>query len=139
MTCDATEWSVAAQHHGYVKRHGLVHRRVLEGTGRYSFRLIDQLNNGRRATVGFRWSLLVAPELDVVRTADGWVLSADGGELLRLTLPAQWQESAREEPAWCSPAFGRLEPTCQLVIEGDVVGDTAISVGLTSLTGEQAV
>ena len=75
---DATEWSVAAQHRGYVKRYGLVHRRVLEGMGRCSFRLIDQLKNGLRATVSFRWSLLVAPELDVVRTADGWVLSADG-------------------------------------------------------------
>lgn len=136
--CCASQWSVAAQHRGYVKRYGVVHRRVLEGMDRYSFRLTDQLENGS-AEVNFRWSLLVAPELDVVRTADGWMLLADGTDLLKLTVPAEWQASARVEQAWCSPDFGRLEPTCRLVIEGNVIGETSISVTLMALTGEQRV
>jgi hypothetical protein len=80
-----TEWSVETKHHGHAKRYGIVHRRFLEGLGPRSFRLIDRLERNATA-VPFRWSLLVAPGLDVVSTSGGWLVRGDGTDLLMLTI-----------------------------------------------------
>jgi len=126
----AAEWSVETEHRGYAKRYGLVHQRSLEGLGPRSFRITDRLGSGS-AGLTFRWALLVAPGLDVVPTNGGWVIRGDGTDLLMLGLPEEWQTSAREESAWCSPAFGRIEPTCRLLVEGDVDGTSSIQIGIT--------
>ena len=129
-TFSASEWSVEAEHRGYAKRFGIVHRRLLEGRGPRSFRLTDRLECGS-AEVAFRWSLLVAPGLDVFPTTGGWLVRRDGSDLLMLAVPAEWRASMKEESAWCSPAFGRLAPTSRLVFEGNVDGTSSIHVGIT--------
>jgi len=138
-TSSDSGWSVETEHRGYAKRYGIVHRRSLESLGRpRSFRLTDRLER-THAKVTFRWSLLVAPGLDVVSATDGWVVRADGTDLLSLALPPEWRASAREESAWCSPAFGRIEPTCRLVVEGDVDEALSIQIGITLPTASKRV
>jgi heparinase II/III-like protein len=130
VICSAPNWSVETEHRGYAKRYGVVHRRFLKGLGARSFRLTDCLEGGS-AGVPFRWSLLIAPGLDVVPTTGGWLVRADGAELLTLAVPEEWRASLKQESAWCSPVFGRIEPTSRLVIEGNVNGRSSIHVGIT--------
>jgi hypothetical protein len=130
--------SVETEHRGYAKRYGVVHRRSLEGLRPGSFQLTDRIESAD-ANETFRWSLLVAPGLDVLSAAGGWVVHADGTHLLSLVLTREWQASARKESAWCSPAFGRIEPTCRLVVEGDVNGASSIQIGLTLSTTSNLV
>jgi hypothetical protein len=129
-TSSASGWSVESEHRGYAKRYGIVHRRVLKGIEPRSFQLTDRLEGGT-AVVTFRWSLLVAPGLDIIPTTGGWVVRAKGNDLLMLAVPCEWRESSKEEPAWCSLAFGRIEPTSRLVVEGDVDGTSSIRIGIT--------
>jgi hypothetical protein len=130
VTSSSNGWSVEADHRGYDKRYGIVHRRFLEGLGPRSFRLRDCLEGGS-AAVSFRWSLLVAPGLEVIPAAGGWLVREDETDLLMVAIPRQWRASVREESAWCSPAFGRIKATSRLVIEGDVDGTSLIEIGIT--------
>lgn len=126
----AADWSVEAEHDGYAKRYGIVHRRLLEGLGPGSFRLTDRLDGGS-AEVKFRWSLLVAPGLDVVATTGGWLVQSVGKDLLMLSVSPEWQTSVQEETAFYSPGFGRIEPASRLVIEGKTDETSLIQVGIT--------
>jgi len=123
-------WSVETEHRGYAKRYGIVHRRSLEGLGPRSFRLTDRLEGGS-AEVTFRWSLLVAPGLDVVPKDSEWLIREDGTDLLRLTIPVGHRASVREESAWFSPAFGQIEPTTRIAVEGAAHGTSSLQIGIT--------
>jgi hypothetical protein len=133
-----TGWSVEAEHHGYVRRHGVVHRRTVEGLGARSVRLTDHLA-GRGSGVAFRWSFLFAPGLDAVPSPEGWLLRSGDTDLVELRLPPEWRSSARKEPAWHSPAFGRLEPACRLLVEGRVAAHTSIQVDINAQTSPEHV
>jgi hypothetical protein len=104
-----------------------VHRRSLEGIGPRSFQLTDRLEGGSTGVV-FRWSLLVAPGLELLPTTYGWSVRRDGSALLMLAIPSQWRPSAGAEPALFSPAFGRIESTSRLVVQGYVDGTSSIQV-----------
>jgi hypothetical protein len=137
-TSSDSAWSVATEHRGYAKRYGIVHRRSLEGLRPGSFQLTDRIESGH-ANVTFRWSLLIAPGLDVVSTTEGWVVHANGIDLVSLALPREWRMSAREESAWCSLAFGRIEPTSRLVVEGNVEKASSLQIGITLSTALKQV
>ena len=120
-------WSVHAEHDGYTQRYGVVHRRTLEGLGARSFRLTDRLE-GAAGDVAVRWSLLLAPDLQVVRTGDRWRVRRDGTDVLTLTVAPEWEAGMREEEAASSTAFGRLEKACRLVLDGRMGAGSAIHV-----------
>lgn len=128
----AGQWSVEADHRGYVERFGVVHRRTLEGLTAHSFRLTDRLEGGR-GELALRWSLLLAPGLSVTRTNDGWSVRSDSTDLLTLAIPREWRAAMREESAWYSPAFGRLDRTCRLALEGRLRGSSTLSVAIEVL------
>jgi hypothetical protein len=130
-------WCVEAEHAGYVGRFGVVHRRWLEGRDARSFRLRDRLEGGS-GDLAFRWSLLLAPGLEVVPTDTGWMVREDGIDLLSLAVAPPWHSSATQEGAWCSPSFGQIEPTSRLLIEGSVDQTTSIDVEITVVTGGRA-
>lgn len=129
-TSSAEQWCVEAEHHGYATRYGIVHRRFLRGFGSRSFRLSDCLEGGT-AGLPFRWSLLVAPGLEVSTTASGWRVRADGTDLLEVSVPRRWNSLVDMEPAWCSPTFGSLEPTSRLMVVGDVAGTSSTNIDIS--------
>lgn len=123
------DWLMEAEHGGYAKRFGVIHRRTLEGVGPCTFQLTDRLEGATRP-VAIRWSLLLAPGLEVVRTSDGWTVHADGFNVLRLTVPPEWRAAMKEEPASYSPAFGQMEKVCRLALDGELGGGSAIRIGI---------
>jgi Heparinase II/III-like protein/Heparinase II/III N-terminus len=134
----AVEWSVEAEHDGYAKRYGIVHRRSLEGLGPRSFRITDRLEGGH-AKATFRWSLLIAPGLDVALTTGGWVVHANGIQQVNLGLQRERLASVREESASCSLMFGQIEPTRRLVVEGDVDEASSIQIRITVSTASEQI
>jgi hypothetical protein len=128
-------WSVRAEHDGYVRRHGLVHRRTLARTGPGRYRLSDALHGGGQARVV--WSLLVAPELGVEPTERGWLVFDGDRELVRIDVPPDWERSSHRactDPVagWCSPRFGRLVPAYQLQLAGALGPGRALDVEITT-------
>ncbi|SDS16847.1 Heparinase II/III N-terminus [Friedmanniella luteola] len=118
-TASGAHWAVDARHEGYRGRYGVVHRRTLEGLGPGSFRLTDRLEGADERLV-VRWSLLLAPGLDAVRTPEGWAVGDGGATLVTVVVPAAWRASMSEEPAWYSPAFGELDQTRRLAIDTEL-------------------
>jgi hypothetical protein len=129
-TSSAPRWSVEAEHHGYAEHLGVVHRRRLEGSDSHSFLITDQLHGGS-GEMTFRSSVLLAPDLEVLRTGDGWLIKRDQVDVLALALPPEWQGSLREEAGWYSPAFGHMERTTRLVVEGRVSVSSRIAMEVT--------
>ncbi|MCW2567838.1 MAG: hypothetical protein JWN54_1935 [Mycobacterium sp.] len=131
----ADGWSVRAEHDGYVRRYGVVHRRSLARTGPGRYRLSDTLDGG--ADVRVRWSLLVAPELDVEPAGHGWRVLDGDDELVRIDAPPGWERSTargRTDPVagWCSPRFGCLVPAYQLRLDGVLGPGRALDVEITT-------
>jgi hypothetical protein len=130
-------WRVEAEHDGYVRGHGVVHRRCLAGDGAGRFRLTDRLDGGPRVPV--TWSLLAAPHLDVTETPEGWLLCDGRTPILRIDVPVGWRRSARYGPAedaggWHSPSFGCLLPAHRLVLSGWLGDGAELDVGITLLS-----
>ena len=120
---------IEARHDGYVRRHGLYHRRqlLLTGDGR-ELRGEDSLlpaprtgptwpRRSPRGPTPFSLRFHLGPGVEAVATADGQAA------MLRTPAGAFWQLRARgerlvvEDSIWTDPA-GRLVPTRQVVIEG---------------------
>lgn len=112
-----------ASHNGYVRRFGLVHRRLLAlGNDGRDLRGEDMLlpegRRRRRDPVPFAIRFHLAPDVEIAPTADG--------QAAFLRLPGQllWQFRAKgaaltiEESLWIN-AFGRPIATRQLVLTGE--------------------
>ena len=119
---DATS-RIEASHNGYVRRFGLVHRRLLAlGNDGRDLRGEDMLlpegRRRRREAVPFAIRFHLAPDVEVAPTSDG--------QAAFLRLPGQllWQFRAKgaaltiEESLWIN-AFGRPIATRQLVLTGE--------------------
>ncbi|PCD04476.1 heparinase [Sphingomonas spermidinifaciens] len=119
---DATS-RIEASHNGYVRRFGLVHRRLLAlGNDGRDLRGEDMLlpegRRRRRDAVPFAIRFHLAPDVEVAPTSDG--------QAAFLRLPGQllWQFRAKgaaltiEESLWIN-AFGRPIATRQLVLTGE--------------------
>ena len=70
---------------------------------------------------------LVAPDLDIRHTADGWLITEKGKRLLLIAHTGRlhgWVEQALEKPrrGWHSPAFGERLPAQRLVFTGRMGG-----------------
>jgi hypothetical protein len=130
-------WQVEAEHDGYVRDHGVVHRRCLAGDGVDRFRLTDRLDGGPHLPV--TWSLLVAPHLDVTETPQGWLLCDGGTPIFQIDVPTGWRRSAQygrgeDGGGWCSPSFGHLLPAHRLALSGWLGGAAELDVGITLLS-----
>lgn len=133
---DRNGWAVTAEHHGYEAEHGVVHRRVLEDRGAGRVRLSDRLTSDRPASL--EWTVLLAPEIEVADTDDGWSLSAGGTALLRVGVPQGWRRTVRKGGddgggPWFSGSFGRVVATSQLVITGEVHESVTLEVDIDLL------
>ena len=106
-------------------------RRRLERLGDSGVQLTDSLH-GQGGDEQIEIGFLVAPGLEVSRTADGWMVSEEGKRLLLIAHVGQlhgWVEAALDEPkrGWHSPAFGQLLAAQRLVFAGRMgMGDEAI-------------
>ncbi|WP_315762196.1 heparinase II/III family protein [Sphingomonas sp. Y38-1Y] len=123
---------IEASHNGYVRRFGLVHRRLLAlGNDGRDLRGEDMLlpegRRRRRDPVPFTIRFHLAPDVEVAPTADG--------QAAFLRLPGQllWQFRAKgaalaiEESLWIN-AFGRPIATRQLVLSGEAApGGASVS------------
>ena len=104
-------WAIEAEHDGYSRRFGCLHRRRIESAGPQRFSVIDKLvGTGGPWPVGA--GFLVAPGNEV-RYEDGiwWI----GGKL-RLNYSGSLKAEIQE--AEYSPSMGRIEPTLRLVFSG---------------------
>jgi hypothetical protein len=104
-------WAVEAEHDGYSRRFGCLHRRRIESVNPLRFSVIDTLIG-----TGGPWPVsagfLVAPGNEV-RYEDGiWRI---GGKL-RLNYNGPLKAEIQE--AEYSPSMGRIEPTLRLVFSG---------------------
>jgi len=118
---DGENWSVEAEHDGYVPALGLVHRRSLARLQPGHWQLKDAVEGQRAARA--TWSLVVAPDIDVRDVVDGWVLARDGRKLLHVAPAGGWtatryRGSETPRAGWYSGRFGSLVPTNQLVLSG---------------------
>ena len=128
---EADHWLVEAEHDGYRERFGYRHHRRLERIGGESVQLTDSLH-GQGADEQIEIGFLVAPGLDLRRTADGWLVSAGQKRLLLVAHVGRlhgWVESGLERPrrGWHSPAFGRRLAAQRLLFTGRMgAGDRAV-------------
>jgi uncharacterized heparinase superfamily protein len=114
-------WLVAAEHDGYRGR-GIVHRRVLEGTGPGNYVITDSLYGSwqcQRATVGF----LLHPDLVWQKVSERhWAVTRGNRIVLHVAVTGDGlgdnmsEVSACVEAAWYSPKFGAIEQTTRLVV-----------------------
>lgn len=123
---------IEASHDGYVRRHGLKHRRLLAlGNDGRDLRgedvLLPEGRRRRRAAVPFAIRFHLAPDVEVAPTADGQAA------FLRLRGQRLWQFRAKgaalgiEESLWIDGA-GRPVATRQLVLTGEASpGGTSVS------------
>ncbi len=127
----AAHWLVEAEHDGYVERFGYHHRRRLERIGGDGVQLTDSLH-GQGVAEQIEISFLIAPGLDLRRTADGWLVRAGHKPLLLVAHVGRlhgWVESGLEQPkrGWHSPAFGQRLGAQRLVFSGRMgAGDAAV-------------
>jgi len=82
--------------------------------------------------------VLLAPEVEVADTDDGWLVSADGTALLRVHVPPGWRRATRKghgdaEGPWFSGSFGEVVPTSQLVVTGEVHESVTLDVDIDLL------
>ncbi len=128
---EAEHWSVEAEHDGYAERFGYHHRRRLERIGGDGVQLTDSLR-GQGADEQIEIGFLIAPGLDLRRTADGWQISTGQKRLLLIAHAGHlhgWVERGLEKPArgWYSPAFGQRLAAQRLVFTGRMgAGDAAV-------------
>lgn len=122
---------IEASHDGYVRRHGLSHRRLLalSADGR-ELRGEDMLiPAGRRKSQAAPFALRfhLGPRVEATPTADGQgaLLRIEGGPLWQLRVKGA--ALAIEDSLWVDPA-GRARPTSQLVAQGEApAGGASIS------------
>jgi hypothetical protein len=107
--------SVEAEHDGYRRRFGCLHRRRVETGGPLKFSVIDRLIG-----TGGPWPVsagfLVAPGTEIRYEGDIWRI---GG---RLRLNYNGPLKAEIQEAEYSPSMGRIEPTLRLVFSGTMNG-----------------
>jgi hypothetical protein len=119
---EAGHWLVEAEHDGYAERFGYRHRRRLERIGGDSVQLTDSLL-GQGADEPVEIGFLIAPNLDLRRTADGWMVSDGEKHLLLIAHMGRLHgrvESGLEKPkrGWHSPVFGQRLAAQRLVFSG---------------------
>jgi hypothetical protein len=115
-------WRVEAEHDGYERRFGLIHRRAVRPGDALSYTVHDRLT-GRAKRPGLQASLryLVSPGLEVRALPEGGVaIAQDGKDLARLSFI--WDGAAGGQPAGC-----RLEPASVSDRFGRVVEAVAIT------------
>ena len=104
-------WSVEAEHDGYQKRFGCVHRRRVESGGPLAFSVVDRLIGS-----GGPWPVsagfLVAPGTEIGYEGSIWRI----GDRLRLKYSGPLKAEIRD--ADYSPSMGVIEPTLRLVFSG---------------------
>lgn len=104
-------WSVEAEHDGYRKRFGCLHRRRVETAGPLAFRVTDRL-----VGTGGPWPVsagfLVAPDTEIRYEGDVWRI----GDRLRLNYSGPLKAEIRD--AEYSPSMGLIQPTHRLVFSG---------------------
>jgi len=108
-------WSVEAEHDGYRRRFGCLHRRRIETGGPLKFSVIDRLvgpGGPWPVSAGF----LVAPGTEIRYEGGIWRI---GG---RLRLNYNGPLKAEIQEAEYSPSMGRIEPTLRLVFSGTMNG-----------------
>jgi hypothetical protein len=136
LTCGDPGWAAEVEHDGYVGRHGVTHRRSLESLSPSRFRLTDRLEGD--CTLPVRWSLLLAPGLVPAPLERGWLICQEGRPIVRIDTPPGWRTSLRSGEkdgagGWHSPSFGRLVPTHQLIVDGDLGCGGRLEVDITLL------
>lgn len=122
---DASPSRVTAEHTGYVRRYGLVHRRKID-VGPHGYVVEDSLV-GASKIVPSSWRIgyLLHPDVSVVLEGRTARLSTPAGRALRLLVETgpEWMI----ENAEYSEAFNRRTPTHRLVLQGSSsVGDRGV-------------
>jgi len=120
-------WSVEAEHDGYRKRFGCLHRRRIEAAGPLAFSVTDRLigeGGPWPASAGF----LVAPGTEIRYEDDTWRI----GDRLRLNYSGPLEAEIRD--AEYSPSMGLIEPTLRLVFSG-TMSSAGVSRFAFSLAG----
>lgn len=117
------QWSIEADHDGYVEPFGVRHCRTVARVADDSLRVTDGLTGAagpHEIEIGF----VFHPDLGVVGDDYGWLVGAvDGPPLLRVSgegmLSSTVQRGVETPPrGWYSPSFGIKAPASRLVFRG---------------------
>jgi hypothetical protein len=125
--------AVEAEHYGYLRRFGLIHRRRVQVEGHEI--LIEDKLIGSQAPRAFSVGFTVGAEVSVQAAGRVALLTTPAGRRLRIESLAVGQAPAIEwtsAPTPAAPAFGRLETATRLTLHGrSGACDVAARVRLT--------
>jgi len=128
-TASEPDWSVTAEHDGYRRRFGVIHRRTVRRSGE-AILVTDRLIGGAyNAEIVFQ----LAPDLAVDVSGTTASVARDGRELLAIRFPRGVisVRSGGEKPGeggWVAPRFGVRVPAPRIVWRGRVGGDGAETI-----------
>lgn len=112
---------LSAEHDGYRRRHGVLHRRTLAGE-QDGWRLTDCLVGTQPQMAELVFQL--APGLGLAEDAEGLLISQQNAPVLRLRLPPGTLKATAGGPGpsggWASPRFGLLVPAPRLIWRGRI-------------------
>ncbi len=126
-------WSLEAEHDGYQKPFGAIHRRTLTVSPESGFVIEDRISAQCRhdVTVGF----LLHPALQAVMRDNEIGVSKGGIALLRLRnegpLAAAIGHPGTDRGGWYSPTFGVKLPTTRIIFTGTLAPDQVATVSFT--------
>jgi len=130
---DALWWTLQADHDGYLRRHGIRHRRTVarEPGG---LLVTDQLD-GATGDLPVRIGFVLHPDVDCVIEAERAVLTRNGTALVTLGLPAALRAlmvrgDSEQGMGLYSPCFNTLEATRHLVLTG-TMGAAPVTTRIT--------
>lgn len=117
----ATPLLLSAEHDGYRKRHGVLHRRTIVAEGK-GWRVTDCLVGTQPQMAELVFQL--APGLGLAEDSEGLIVSQQAAPILRLRLPSGTLKAsagaAGPSGGWASPRFGLLVPAPRLTWRGRV-------------------
>ncbi len=113
-TCENGFWKVEAEHDGYKRTFGTIHRRALQVMPGRGFEVQDVLLGGKilYAEIGF----LIHPALEIERHGDSIYIKKGKNIFLRISHKSPLSFSL--ENAWHSPRFGEKEKASRIVFSG---------------------
>lgn len=121
---DMNAWSIEAEHDGYAREFGAIHKRKIERQADDTIAITDQLC-GNESELPVEIGFLVHPDLSIRQEDASWIIHDQGSPLLQVgfqennLLRGHIQHG--QEPilrGWYSPAFGRRVATSRLTLDG---------------------
>jgi hypothetical protein len=132
----AEDWTVEAEHDGYLRTLGARHIRSVGRVGNGQFVIEDRLDSEQLLQAQF--SLLLAPDIAATPHENGWTLNRDGYPFGTIRYFGTFTHaSKRGDPesgqGWVSDCFMSRSPTTQLLINGQLGASRSLRVEISAI------